>query len=344
MTKNEHPRRRKDRRGSGSVTLHDVAKIAGVSAITASRVLNSPQLVSAEAQARVQEAVLRTGYMPNLLAGGLASNRSRLVATIVPTVYSPMFARTVETISATLAGMGYEVMVGLSGYADSREDQLLKEILSRRPAGIILTGVVHSVESRGRLLAAKIPVVETWDLTPAPIGLVVGFSHKKVGRESADYLVSRGVRRPAVVTADDQRAMQRTLGFTESAQALGLPSVPVVKVDAPSTAGSGREAFRDLLKRHGDLDAVACSSDVLALGILQEAKARGIEVPRQLKVMGFGDLNYAAVLEPALTTIAIDGAAIGRQAAQFIVNHHAGKSSAERVLDVGFSIMGRESA
>src|SRR3954462_3047635 len=98
MTKNDLPRPRKGRRGSGSVTLHDVAKIAGVSAITASRVLNSPELVSAGAQARVHEAVLQTGYVPNLLAGSLASNRSRLVATIVPTVYSPMFASTVEMI------------------------------------------------------------------------------------------------------------------------------------------------------------------------------------------------------------------------------------------------------
>jgi LacI family gluconate utilization system Gnt-I transcriptional repressor len=344
MSKNEHSRRRKDRRGSGSVTLHDVAKIAGVSAITASRVLNSPQLVSPEAQARVQDAVLRTGYVPNLLAGGLASNRSRLVATIVPSVHSPMFASTVESISTTLAGMGYEVMVGLSGYVDSREDQLLQEILSRRPAGIILTGVVHSVESRRRLLTAKIPVVETWDLTPAPIGLVVGFSHEKVGREIAQYLVSRGVRRPAVITADDQRATQRTHGFTECAQALGLPLVPVVKVGAPTTVGSARKALGELLKRHRDLDAVACSSDVLAMGILQEAKARGIDVPKQLKVTGFGDLSYAADLEPALTTVAIDGAAIGKEAARFIVNHHAGKAVTERVLDVGFSITRRESA
>jgi LacI family gluconate utilization system Gnt-I transcriptional repressor len=255
-----------------------------------------------------------------------------------------MFASTVEAISTTLAGLGYEVMVGLSGYADSREDELLKEILSRRPAGIILTGVVHSAESRRRLLAAKIPVVETWDLTATPIGLVVGFSHEKVGQEIASYLVSRGVHRPAVVTADDQRAMQRAHGFTERSQALGLPSIPVIQVDAPSTVKSGRIALTDLLKRHRDLDAVVCSSDVLALGILQEAKARGLEVPGQLRVFGFGDLNFAEDLEPALTTVSIDGAAVGRHAAHFIVNHHAGKPAGQSYVDVGFSIVRRESA
>ena len=335
---------RKGRRGSGSITLHDVAKIAGVSAITASRVLNSPELVSAEAQERVREAIRRTGYTPNLIAGSLASSRSRLVAMIVPTVYSPMFSSMIETISATLGAAGYQVMIGLSGYVDSKEDQLLATVLSRKPDGIILTGVVHSQECRRQLLSANIPVVETWDLTPTPIGLVVGFSHEKVGREMAKYMFARGVRRPVIVTADDPRALLRSRGFSEAAADLGIPEVPISSVPAPSIVGNGRTAFAELLRRNIPIDGVVCSSDVLALGVLQEARARGLDVPGNLPVMGFGNQSYSAALEPALTTVGVDGALIGRRAAEFIIGGLSGSPVTPLIEDVGFSILKRTSA
>jgi len=322
-----------------------VAKIAGVSAITASRVLNTPELVSAGAQARVQEAVLQTGYVPNLLAGSLASNRSRLVATIVRLSTVRCSPARSKSISATLAQLGYEVMVGLSGYADSREDELLKEILSRRPAGIVLTGVVHSTESRRRLLAAKIPVVETGTSPRRRFGLVVGFSHKE--DRPGNRQISRVTRRSSARRGDRRRSAcdaARATVFTENAQTLGLTSVPIVQVDAPPPSGAAGKRLRIWLERHRDLDAVVCSSDVLALGILQEAKARKLEVPRQLKIMGFGDLNYAADLEPALTTVSIDGAFDWPTRRPFYRHHHAGKPSAQSVVDVGFSIIRRESA
>jgi LacI family gluconate utilization system Gnt-I transcriptional repressor len=336
--------KRKGRRGSGSITLHDVAKIAGVSAITASRVLNSPHLVAAETQELVREAIRSTGYTPNLIAGSLASSRSRLVAMIVPTVYSPMFSSMIETISASLGAAGYQVMIGLSGYFDSKEDQLLAAVLSRKPDGIILTGVVHSQECRRQLLLANIPVVETWDLTPTPIGLVIGFSHEKVGREMARYMFARGVRHPVIVTADDPRALLRSRGFSEAAAELGIPMVPVSSVPAPSIVGNGRTAFAELLERKQAIDGVVCSSDVLALGVLQEARARGIDVPGKLAVMGFGNQSYSAALEPALTTVAVDGVLIGKRSAEFIIRGLAGDPITPLVEDVGFTILKRTSA
>src|SRR4051794_30516418 len=160
---------RRERKVSGSITLADVAKIAGVAVSTASRALNSPELVSPEALQQVKDAVARTGYVPNALAGGLASNRSKLVATIVPTITGPVFSSCIQAITTALGAAGYQVMLGQSDYVASREDDLLAAIISRRPDGMILTGIVHSPESRRRLAAAAIPIVETWDLTPTPI-------------------------------------------------------------------------------------------------------------------------------------------------------------------------------
>ena len=337
-------RQRRSRRGSGGITLTDVAKVAGVSAITASRALNTPDKVSADALKRVQVAVERTGYVPNMLAGGLASSRSRLVAALVPTIAGPVFLETVQALTEALAEGGYQLMLGQSGYSGAREDALLDAIIGRRPDGIVLTGIMHSAEGRRRLLASGIPVVETWDLTPTPIDMLVGFSHEKVGNAVAEYLIAQGRRKLAIVTADDHRAGLRRKGFVETALRLGVAAVPACVVPAPTTLGNGRAGLADLLSRHSDIDAVFCSSDILALGVMTEAQARGIAVPERFAVFGFGDLAFAGDTHPALTTVRIDGNAIGRQAARFIVERAQGRAVEERVIDLGFSIVQRVSA
>ena len=340
----EAPSARRSRRGSGAVTLHDVAKLAGVAPITASRALNTPAQVSAEVLKKVTDAVARTGYVRNGLAGGLASTRSRLVAAVVPTIAGPVFLQTVQALTEALAESGYQLMLGQSGYAESREDALLEAIIGRRPDGIVLTGIMHSAEGRKRLLAAGIPVVETWDLTPTPLDMLVGFSHVEVGRAVVDFLRSKGRSRLAVVAGDDERSRRRHQAFQEAARAAGLREVRLIHVPAPTTLKSGRHALADLLAAAPDIDAVFCSSDLLALGVMIEAQARGIAVPAQLAVVGFGDLEFAADLNPALSTVRIDGTAIGRQAARFIVDRAEGRLADPRVVDIGFSIVDRDSA
>ena len=332
------------RRGSGGITLSDVAKLAGVSAITVSRALNTPDLVSADTLQRVRDAVARTGYVPNLLAGGLASNRSRLVAALIPTIAGSVFLETVQALTDTLAKAGCQLMLGQSGYDGAREDALIDAIIGRRPDGIVLTGLLRSPEGRRRLAASRIPVVETWDLSPTPIDMLVGFSHEKVGAQAADYLHKKGHRRPAIVTADDHRAGQRRRGFEARMRELGVRKLPACVVAAPSTLGNGRAGLAELLARDPKIDAVFCSSDVLAHGVITEASARGVRLPRDLAVMGFGNLDFAAHIHPALTTVEVDGAAIGQQAARFILDRVEGRNPGPLVRDIGFSIVPRESA
>ena len=337
-------RPRRARRGAGGLTLSDVARLAGVSPITVSRALNTPGQVSPGTLARVQEAVSRTGYVPNRVAGGLASSRSHLVAAIVPTIASPMFLETVQALTDALANEGYQVMLGESGYDGTREDALLDAIIGRRPDGVILTGVMHSPEGRRRLAAAGIPVVETWDLTPTPIDMLVGFSHEKVGAASAEYLARQGVRQPAMICGDDHRAGLRRNGFCEAASRLGLGKTAVRLVHAPTLIGDGRRALAALLERETEVDAIYCSSDFLALGALIEARARGVAVPGRLRILGFGDLDFARDTDPPLSTVRIDGTAIGRQAARFLLDRIAGGPEGPRIVDLGFTIVPRDSA
>ena len=322
--------------------MHDVAKLAGVAPITASRAVNTPEQVSEAVRTKVADAIARTGYVPNFLAGGLASHRSRLVAAVVPTVSGPVFLQTIQSLTQALAERGYQLMLGQSGYSSDREDALLGAIIGRRPDGIVLTGIMHSAEGRKRLVAAGIPVVETWDLTPTPIDMLVGFSHEDVGRSVAAFLHAKGRRRLALVSGSDERAKRRQLAFQAAASALGLDEVQIVVVPAPTTLRSGRTALAELLDTGSVVDAVFCSSDLLALGVLTEAQARAVAVPERLAIVGFGDLDFAADLHPALTTVRVDGMAIGRQAAQFIVDRAEGREVAERVVDIGFSIVERQ--
>ncbi|MEP6826383.1 MAG: substrate-binding domain-containing protein, partial [Ramlibacter sp.] len=211
------------------------------------------------------------------------------------------------------------------------------------PDGIVLTGIMHSADGRRRLLASGIPVVETWDLTPTPIDMLVGFSHEKVGRQVADFLYSRGLRRPAILTAGDHRAILRREGFEARWRELGVGKLPACVVEAPSTLGNGRVGLRELLARKARPDAVFCSSDVLAQGVITEAQAQGLKIPSDLAVMGFGNLNFSADIHPALSTVQVDGAAIGEQAARFIIDRIEGRDTGPKVRDIGFSIVPRDS-
>ena len=334
-------RRPKSPRATGSVTLADVARLAGVSPITVSRVLNHPELVTAATLAHVQQAIRRTGYVPNLLAGGLASRRSRLVAAIVPSITNGIFVETVEALTDRLWQAGYQVLLGLSGYPPSREEALLAAVLSRRPDGIFLTGIHHSPEARQRLLASRIPIVESWDMTPTPLDMLVGFSHEDVGVAVARHLVARGHRRFGMIWADDARALARRRGFLGELAARRIAAPRIETVPAPSTLGLGRQGLARLLDAGPAPTAVFCSSDLLAHGALEEARARGLALPQSLALMGFGDLEFAQFTAPALSTVRIDRAAIGRRAAELILARIAGERPRASVLDVGFSIVDR---
>lgn len=335
---------RRARRGSGAITLRDVAKLAGVAPITASRVLNTPEQVSVDVRQKVLDAVQKTGYVPNRMAGGLASSRSRLIAAVVPSTVMSVFMPTIEALNDTLFDAGYQLMLGQSSYSASREESLLEAIIGRRPDGIFLTGILNPGLGRTRLMASGIPVVETWDLTPTPIDMLVGFSHADIGREVARFLLGKDRRRLALIRAEDERADRRASAFTDAVVRAGFGPVAEVNVGASRSLLSGRDALGQLLAQAPDVDAVFCSSDLLALGVLTEARVRGIAVPDRLAIMGFGDVPFAADMAPALSTVHINGVDIGRLAARSLIDRAEGREVAQRLVDVGFSIVERETS
>jgi LacI family gluconate utilization system Gnt-I transcriptional repressor len=333
---------KKSRRSSGAITLREVAMLAGVAPITASRAINTPDQVSPDLLRKVQEAVQRTGYVPNRMAGGLASSRSKLIAAVVPSTVVSVFMETIESLNDTLFDAGYQLMLGQSGYSAEREEMLLEAIIGRRPDGIFLTGILPPGKARTRLLASGIPVVETWDLTPTPIDMLIGFSHSNIGRDVAHFLTAKGYKKFAIVQAEDERASRRTEAFQHTLKQQGIGAALVVNVGASRSIKSGREAMTNVLTQLPKVDAVFCSSDLLALGVMTEARARGMSVPADLAVMGFGDVPFVADMVPALTTVRINGEQIGEMAAHFLINRAENREVKSRIVDVGYSIVERE--
>jgi len=329
-------------RSTGSVTLSDVAKLAGVSPITVSRVLNQPALVSSSTAEKVNSAIMRTGYVPNLLAGGLASRRSRLIAVLIPSIINPVYAETVKSLIDRLGESGYQVLLGESGFSTADEEKLLVSILSRRPDAVFLTGITHSSESRRKLMNAKIPVVETWDLTNTPLDVVVGFSHEKVGEQVAKFLVDKGYKSFGILSADDKRAQVRQRSFLKTLDAYGINDVSSIIVPAPPNLKLGRMGAEQLLASGVKSEAIFCSSDTLANGVLIEAAAQGLSIPGDLAVVGFGDQSFSAYTFPALSTVKINRIEMGSRAAEAIIGRIDGDADVKKIIDIGFQIIERD--
>ncbi|PYB78923.1 GntR family transcriptional regulator [Pseudomonas sp. LB-090624] len=333
--------------GRAAVTLSDVARLAGVAPMTVSRYLNQPETVREPTRLKVRRAIEQTGYVHNRLAGALKSSRTRLVAVVVPMVTNPIFSDAFQAINERLAKAGYQVLLGVSGYQCEQEQELLEVILSRRPDGIILTGTLHTTTSRNRLRAAGVPVVETWDLSAEPIDMLVGFSHEQAGRDVARHLLGQGYRHFALLAVDDPRGLRRADSFSKTlAEEGGTDLYRRTWQGLPSLA-QGREGLSALLQalpsdQPGPC-VVVCTSDTIAQGVLTEAASRGIRVPEQLAVMGFGDMAFAAHTFPALSTVRIDGTLMGHTAATMLLERLQGDSVASKTVDIGFELVKRES-
>jgi LacI family transcriptional regulator, gluconate utilization system Gnt-I transcriptional repressor len=326
-----------------ATTLAEVAATAGVSSATVSRFFNFPQILSVETARRVRDAVRNVGYVPNLLAGGLASSRSRLIAAAIPAISQSIFSSTIQSLTDSLSEEGYSVMLGLTGANDEHVQRQLQSMIGRRPDGIILTGTMLDAAARRQLKATGTPTIETWDLPDDPIDLVVGFSHQAVGVAVARRALALGRRQALVVSATGVRALARRYSFARTMLENGAFEPAVSTFTGPSTYGRARRAVAAHLDSGQRADLIVCSSDWGAHGVLDELRQRGMRVPDDVAVIGFGDLDFAAELNPSLTTVKIDGAVIGKHAARFLMLRARGQAIDNPVVNIGFSLIERQS-
>ena len=328
----------RSRRGHGRVTLQEVAAQAGVTSITVSRYLREPGLVAPATALRIQAALSATGYVPNKQAGQLASGHSRMVAAIIPSISNSIFSETVQGLSDTLQASGYELMLASSGYSLEREEAQIRAVLAWSPSALVVTGRHHTIGASLLLMAAqrgRTPVVEIWDQPAEGEGnsmeaiSQVGFNHHEVGHAMAEHLLWRGHRQLAYVDSgvvEDFRAHERGAGFRAGARAHSRANrrdpatVQLIKPPAGDAFECGRLALAQMLALPGPpITAAAFANDHLACGALLEAQARGIKVPAQLALIGFGDFPIGRQLQPQLSTVSPPRFDIGVQAAQVLL-------------------------
>ena len=326
---------RQPRRGHGRTTLADVAAAAGVTAITVSRYLREPHRVAPETASAIATALHQTGYLPNKQAGVLASAASatpgsaRMVAALIPSIANSIFAETVQGLADALQGSGCELLLASTGYSVEREEEQLRALLGWFPSALVITGRRHTPGALALLRQAQArgtPVIEIWDHHPevgAERFTQIGFDHEQVGRAMAEHLIERGYRSLAYVdsgVAEDFRAHERGDGFVAAAR---RRRVAARRVTAPAgeAIGAGRQALAALLRADGQpkVRAAAFANDHLACGALLEAHSRGLAVPRDLALLGFGDFSLGRQLDPLLSTVHTPRFEIGQAAARALL-------------------------
>ncbi|WP_317205847.1 LacI family DNA-binding transcriptional regulator [Janthinobacterium sp.] len=333
-------------RASGRSTLAEVAARAGVATMTASRAISQPDMVSPALRARVEQAVAELAYVPNRAARALASAQSNVIVVLVPSLSNAVFTAVLAGIQDALDADNYQILIGNTRYSDAEEEKLLGIYLQSNPDGILLSGLSHSPRVQQMLASSRVPVVSMMDLAGEPQQLSVGFSQQQAGRTMTRYLIDKGHRRIAFLGAQrDERTLKRAEGYRQAMREAGLADARLeLMVDDPSTIALGAELLGRILASVPDCDAIFCCNDDLAHGAIYQCQRRGIAVPQQLAICGFNDLPASAWMNPALTTIATPRYRIGFEAATLLRSVIKGETPAATRIDLGFTLMARESA
>ena len=303
------------------LTMRDVSEASGVSEMTVSRVLRNRGDVSAATREKVKAAAKELGYVPNKIAGALASKRVNLVAVIIPSLSNMVFPEVMMGISEVLDETPLQPVVGVTNYKPEREEKVLYEMLSWRPSGVIIAGLEHSDAARAMMEAAGIPIVEIMDTDGEAIDAVVGISHRRAGRMTAEAILHAGYKRIGFLGTKmplDHRARKRFEGFTEALAKAGVEIADQEFYEGGSALAKGREMTQAMLERTPDIDFLYYSNDMIGAGGLLHCLDAGLDVPGKIGLAGFNGVELLDGLPRKLATMDACRTEIGREAARII--------------------------
>ena len=327
-------------------TLDDVAKLANVSAITVSRALRNPDIVSPKLRQRIEAAVQKLAYVPNLAASRLASSRSHTVGVIVPTLYNVIFAEYLQALHEVFLDSGFQVVVVNSRYSKDEEEQAIRTLLGQRVEAIIIVGVDHTPMATRMLKQSKIPIIETFELSQDPININIGLSQTRAGFDATQTLINSGHQKIGFVLGHpDVRAAARLSGFRQAMEAANLPWQDLVtSLPQHSTVALGAAILKMLSEKKKIPEAVFCIDDNLALGALMESQRLGLRIPEDISILGFHDLEFAAYTSPTLSSVATYRYELGKLAANSTLAAISSNSTPNtQQIDMSYKIVQRQS-
>jgi LacI family gluconate utilization system Gnt-I transcriptional repressor len=330
----------------GKIRLTEVAKLAGVSPITASRFFRNPEALSLPKRVRVESAAKELGYVPNLAARALASQRTEIIGVLIPSLTNNVFSDVLRGIYDAVDGTRYSIQLANTRYSLLQEERLLRLFTAQKPAGLIITGIDQTPESHSILEASDCPIVQIMEIGPDPIDMMIGFSHSDACNAAISHLLAQGCRRIGFIAARmDPRVQRRFQGYQAAMKEAGLfDQRLIVTTPVPTSVTLGGALFADLLNKAPDTEAVFCANDDLALGVLFECRRRHIAVPEQIAIVGFNDLEFMASSVPTLSSVRTNRYEMGRNAATMVIEAVEGRRPERPVVDLGFSVMTRESS
>jgi LacI family gluconate utilization system Gnt-I transcriptional repressor len=325
------------------VRVEDVAREAGVSPITVSRALSSPDKVRPETRARVAEAVARTGYVVNSIASSLRSGRSSIVTVFAANLQNPHFAGAMQGALDAFEGSRFHLMFAQTGDAEELGASVIESTLPFRPAGVIFTGLVGNEQARAVLTRLGVPLVEMWGNADNPIDMMVGSSGFAGGRLMGEHFGAQGFRRIAYCGNTRERGNERLEGFIAGLAEHGTAPALVLPRSGTRSFSEGMAAVDEVLAALPDCDAMFFGTDLLAVGAVLRARHLGIEVPGQLALAGYGDLEFAEHIDPPLTSVHASDYQLGRHAGGMLLKRLTGQAVPELVIQVPVSLEVRAS-
>lgn len=329
------------RAAGNAPTLAAVAKIAGVSGVTVSRILRGIGPFTLETERRVRAAVSQVGYVPNRVAGSLASAGSSLIGVVVPSLSNIVFPEVLRGVNEALDSSGFQSVVAVTNYDPLHEEAVVRSILAWKPAAMIIVGFDHTDSTRKMLAECGVRVAELMDIDRTPIDIAVGLSHRKAGHSSALHLIGKGYRRFGYVGHDwhgDRRAQLRHDGLTAGLAEHGLTLAAQVLIERPSSVFVGRDGMAQLLAENNDVDVVVFSNDDMAVGGFFHCLSAGLRPKDDIGIFGFNGLDIGQALPIPLSTIGSDRYGIGKMAAEKILATSK-RGEKPEIFDMGFEIL-----
>jgi LacI family transcriptional regulator len=311
-------------------TIGDVARRAQVSTATVSRVVNAPDSVRPELRARVDKAIAQLGYVPHAGARTLKSRRSGTIGAIFPTVDNAIFARAIDALQRRLAENGYQLLIATNDYSPETEESQALNLLTRGADALMLCGTAQRPSLLARLRSRGVPAVHVMSWPPPPGMACVGYDNAQAMQQVVRYLLDLGHRRIAMlagVTRDNDRAAARLAGVRAALAGAGIDLPAARVVERRYAIAAARDGLLRLMEASPPPTAVVCGNDVLAFGALFEAQRLGIEVPQQLSIVGFDDLELASHLQPPLTTVHVPAEGMWQCAAELVLALLAGETT-----------------
>ena len=321
-------------------TLH--AK-PGVSPITVSRAFSRPEKVRPETRERVAAAVLKTGYVINSFASTLRSGHSPIIAVFTSNLRTHLFADVMQGCTEALEGSGYQLLTARVGDSDEEQSQVVRSIIPFRPAAMLFTDLIRNDEIRAIVAGQGVPVVEMWDQHDNPTDMLVTISEHENGRMMGDHFARQGFRKIAYGGPLYDRGKQRLAGFREALAEHGLSCDVAIHIERGWDAEDGAVLFEQVLEQLPECDAIFFGSDVLAAGGMAQARRRGIRVPEDIAMAGFGDISLAAYFEPPITSLFISGFEMGRKAGEMLRRSLRQDSKIEKLVNFPLELKERAS-